>query len=83
MLEKEIKDLKEDLEYYKLMDGMNKYKIEKYKLLILQLNELLCCDMQQIDVLNSLIGDSGYVLKEILDELDLNLDDYEIASHAN
>jgi hypothetical protein len=85
MIEKELKDIKEKLEYLEIMNDSKAYRMKKYEFLILQLNELLISttDMSQRDILEALIGDSTYTLKEILDQLDLNLDDYTIASHSN
>jgi hypothetical protein len=85
MLEKELKDIKEKLEFVEIMDAAKEYKLKKYEFLILQLNEILISstDMSQIDIFNDLVGDSKYTLKEILDKLDLNLDDYTNASHSN
>lgn len=85
MLEKELKYIREKLEFVEIMDSAKAYKLKKYEFLILQLNELLISttDMSQIDIFNALVGDSKYILKEILDKLDLNLDDYTNASHSN
>lgn len=85
MIEKELKDIKEKLEYLEIMNDSKAYKMKKYEFLILQLNELLISttDMSQRDILEALIGDSAYTLKDILDTLDLNLDDYTNASHSN
>lgn len=85
MLEKELKDIKEKLEFVEIMDSAKAYKLKKYEFLILQLNELLInsTDMTQIDIFNALVGSSAITLKEILDQLDLNLDDYTNASHSN
>lgn len=85
MLEKELKDIKEKLEFLEIMNDSKEYKIKKYEFLILQLNELLISttDMTQIDIFNALVGSSANTLNDILDTLDLNLDDYEIASHSN
>jgi hypothetical protein len=67
------------------MNDLKAYKMKKYEFLILQLNELLISttDMTQIDIFNALVGDSVLTLKEILNTLDLNLDDYTSASHSN
>lgn len=67
------------------MNDSKTYKMKKYEFLILQLNELLISttDMTQIDIFNALVGSSAITLKEILDQLDLNLDDYTNASHSN
>ena len=67
------------------MNDSKTYKMKKYEFLILQLNELLISttDMTQIDIFNALVGDSVLILKEILNTLDLNLDDYTNASHSN
>lgn len=67
------------------MNDSKEYKIKKYEYLIIQLNELLInsTDMTQIDIFNALVGSSAITLKEILDQLDLNLDDYTNASHSN
>lgn len=85
MLEKELNDIKEKLDFLEIMNDSKAYKLKKYEFLILQLNELLISstDMSQIDIFNALVGDSKYILKEILDQLDLNLDDYTNASHSN
>lgn len=85
MIEKELKDIKEKIEFLEIMNDSKTYKMKKYEFLILQLNELLISttDMTQIDILNALVGDSVLTLKEILNTLDLNLDDYTNASHSN
>lgn len=85
MMEKELNDIKEKLEYLEIMNDSKAYKLKKYEFLILQLNELLISttDMTQIDIFNALVGSGTNTLKEILDQLDLNLDDYTIASHSN
>lgn len=85
MLEKELNDIKEKLDYLKIMNDLKAYKLKKYEFLILQLNELLISttDMSQRDIFDALIGDSKYTLKDILDTLNLNLDDYTTASHSN
>lgn len=85
MIEKELKDIKEKIEFLEIMNDSKTYKMKKYEFLILQLNELLISttDMTQIDIFNALVGDSVLTLKEILDQLDLNLDDYTNASHSN
>lgn len=85
MLEKELNDIKEKLDFLEIMNDSKDYKMKKYEFLILQLNELLISttDMTQIDIFNALVGDSPNTLKEILDKLDLNLDDYSNASHSN
>lgn len=85
MIEKELKDIKEKLEFLERMNDSKEYKIKKYEFLIIQLNELLISttDMAQLDIFNALVGDSANTLKDILDTLDLNLDDYINASHSN
>lgn len=85
MIEKELKDIKEKIEFLEIMNDSKTYKMKKYEFLILQLNELLISttDMAQIDIFNALVGSSAITLKEILDQLDLNLDDYTNASHSN
>lgn len=85
MIEKELKDIKEKIEFLEIMNDSKTYKMKKYEFLILQLNELLISttDMTQIDIFNALVGDSVLTLKEILNTLDLNLDDYTNASHSN
>lgn len=85
MIEKELKDIKEKIEFLERMNDSKEYKIKKYEYLIIQLNELLInsTDMTQIDIFNALVGSSAITLKEILDQLDLNLDDYTNASHSN
>lgn len=85
MIEKELKAIKERIEFLEIMNDSKTYKMKKYEFLILQLNELLISttDMTQIDILNALVGDSVLTLKEILNTLDLNLDDYTNASHSN
>lgn len=85
MIEKELKAIKERIELLEIMNDTKTYKMKKYEFLILQLNELLISttDMTQIDILNALVGDSVLTLKEILNTLDLNLDDYTNASHSN
>lgn len=85
MIEKELKDIKEKIEFLEIMDSAKAYKLKKYEFLILQLNELLInsTDMTQKDIFNALVGSSTNTLKEILDQLDLNLDDYTNASHSN
>ena len=85
MMEKELNDIKEKLDSLEIMNDSKDYKIKKYEFLILQLNELLISttDMTQIDIFNALVGDSPNILKEILDQLDLNLDDYTNVSHSN
>lgn len=85
MLEKELNDIKEKLDSLEIMNDSKAYKLKKYELLILQLNELLISttDMTQLDIFNALFGSSTNTLKEILDHLDLNLDDYTSASHSN
>ena len=85
MIEKELKDIKEKIEFLEIMNDLKTYKMKKYEFLILQLNELLISttDMTQIDILNALVGDSVLTLKEILNTLDLNIDDYTNASHSN
>lgn len=85
MIEKELKDIKEKIEFLEIMNDSKTYKMKKYEFLILQLNELLInsTDMTQIDIFNALVGSSAITLKEILDQLDLNLDDYTNASHSN
>lgn len=76
MIEKELKDIKEKLEFLERMNDSKDYKIKKYEYLIIQLNELLISstDMTQIDIFNALVGSSAITLKDILDTLDLNLD---------
>lgn len=85
MMEKELNDIKEKLDSLEIMNDSKAYKLKKYEFLILQLNELLISttDMSQRDIFDALIGDSKYALKDILDTLDLNLDDYTNASHSN
>lgn len=85
MIEKELKDIKEKIEFLEIMNDSKTYKMKKYEFLILQLNELLISttDMTQIDIFNALVGDRVLTLKEILNTLDLNLDDYTNASHSN
>lgn len=85
MIEKELKNIKEKIEFLEIMNDSKTYKMKKYEFLILQLNELLISttDMTQIDIFNALVGDSVLTLKEILNTLDLNLDDYTNASHSN
>ena len=85
MLEKELNDIKEKLDSLEIMNDSKAYKLKKYEFLILQLNELLISttDMTQLDIFNALVGDSTNTLKDILDTLDLNLDDYINASHSN
>ena len=85
MIEKEIKNIKEKIEFLEIMNDSKTYKMKKYEFLILQLNELLISttDMTQTDIFNALVGDSVLTLKEILNTLDLNLDDYTNASHSN
>lgn len=85
MLEKELKDIKEKLEFLERMNDSKEYKIKKYEYLIIQLNELLInsTDMTQIDIFNALVGSNAIILNDILDTLDLNLDDYTNASHSN
>lgn len=85
MIEKELKDIKEKIEFLEIMNDSKTYKMKKYEFLILQLNELLIntTDMAQIDIFNALVGDSVNTLKEILNTLELNLDDYTNASHSN
>lgn len=85
MIEKELKAIKERIEFLEIINDSKTYKMKKYEFLILQLNELLISttDMTQIDILNALVGDSVLTLKEILNTLDLNLDDYTNASHSN
>ena len=85
MMEKELNDIKEKLDYLEIMNDSKAYKLKKYEFLILQLNELLISttDMTQLDIFNALVGDSANTLKDILDTLDLNLDDYTNVSHSN
>lgn len=85
MIEKELKDIKEKLEFLERMNDSKEYKIKKYEYLIIQLNELLInsTDMTQIDIFNALVGSNAIILNDILDTLDLNLDDYTNASHSN
>lgn len=76
MIEKELKDIKEKLEFLERMNDSKEYKIKKYEYLIIQLNELLInsTDMTQIDIFNALVGSNAIILNDILDTLDLNLD---------
>lgn len=85
MIEKELNDIKEKLDSLEIMNDSKAHKLKKYEFLILQLNELLISttNMTQLDIFNSLVGDSANTLKDILDTLDLNLDDYTNASHSN
>lgn len=85
MIEKELKDIKEKIEFLERMNDSKEYKIKKYEYLIIQLNELLInsTDMTQIDIFNALVGSNAIILNDILDTLDLNLDDYTNASHSN
>lgn len=76
MLEKEIKDLKEDLEYYQLTFSMVRYKLSNYKEIILELNELLNNYLNQNEIFKNLSTDIAYNLKEILDGLDIDFYNY-------
>lgn len=76
MTDKEIKDLKEDLEYYQLTFSMVRYKLSNYKEIILELNELLNDYLKQNEILKSLNTDLAYTLKEILDGLDIDFYNY-------
>lgn len=76
MLEKEIKDLKEDLEHYQLLYGLVRYRLSDYLNLIKNLNELLNEHMSQSEILLFLDSNNAYKLKEILDGLELDLNDY-------
>lgn len=76
MSEKEIKDLKEDLEYYQLTFSMVRYKLSNYKEIILELNELLNDYLNQNEIFKNLSTDIAYNLKEILDNLDIDFYNY-------
>lgn len=76
MTDKEIKDLKEDLEYYQLTFSMVRYKLSNYKEIILELNELLNDYLDQNEIFKNLSTDIAYNLKEILDDLDIDFYNY-------
>lgn len=76
MTDKEIKDLKEDLEYYQLTFSMVRYKLSNYKEIILELNELLNDYLNQNEIFKNLSTDIAYNLKEILDGLDIDFYNY-------
>lgn len=76
MIEKEIKDLKEDLEYYQLTFSMVRYKLSNYKEIILELNELLNGYLDQNEIFKNLSTDIAYNLKEILDDQDIDFYNY-------
>lgn len=76
MLEKKIKDLKEDLEYYQLTFSMVRSKLSNYKEIILELNELLNDYLNQNEIFKNLSTDNAYNLKEILDDLDIDFYNY-------
>lgn len=76
MTDKEIKDLKEDLEYYQLTFSMVRYKLSNYKEIILELNELLNDYLNQNEIFKNLSTDIAYNLKEILDNLDIDFYNY-------
>lgn len=76
MTDKEIKDLKEDLEYYQLTFSMVRYKLSNYKEIILELNELLNDYLNQNEIFKNLSTDIAYNLKEILDSLDIDFYNY-------
>jgi hypothetical protein len=76
MTDKEIKDLKEDLEYYQLTFSMVRYKLSNYKEIILELNELLNDYLDQNEIFKNLSTDNAYNLKEILDDLDIDFYNY-------
>lgn len=76
MIEKELKDLKEDLEYYQLTFSMVRYKLSNYKEIILELNELLNDYLDQNEIFKNLSTDIAYNLKEILDDLDIDFYNY-------
>ena len=76
MTEKEIKDLKDKLEYYQIVFGMVRYKLSNYKEIILELNELLNDYLKQNEIFKSLNTDTAYTLQEILDGLDIDFYNY-------
>lgn len=76
MTDKEIKDLKEDLEYYQLTFSMVRYKLSNYKEIILELNELLNDYLNQNEIFKNLSTNNAYNLKEILDGLDIDFYNY-------
>lgn len=76
MLEKEIKEIKDKLEYYQLTFSMVRYKLSNYKEIILELNELLNDYLKQNEILKRLSTNNAYELQEILNGLDIDFYNY-------